>query len=1144
MPDLREHSHPLLASSGIESDIIVGDVSDIIFPREFEDKFAEDQIQQGSRYYSANPEYKPDRPVDKPTDDELQEMRDSWTAEFADLLGEIPSQLPPFREINHGIPIVDENMRYHYHRPRCADAVQTVLTAKIKRYEDAGWWQPCMVEQAAPMLCILKKSGKLRTVVDLRQRNDNTVHDLTPLPDQDCIRNDLAQGAVRSKLDMSDAYEQIHIIPEDVRKTAFSTVFGTYYSFVMQQGDCNAPATFQRLMTHIFRDHIGKFVHVYLDDIFIYSSSVAEHEKHLRIVFETLRKAQLYLSKDKCNLYSKRMECLGHIIDDKGIHADADKMAKIRLWPMPKSYDDILRFLGLVQYLAHFMPDVSSYTAPLSAICANGAAFYWRPLHDKCFEMIKALACHNLILKPIRPESNEPIWLICDASTSGVGAYYGQGPDWKTCRPAGFMSRKFTNAQHSYATYEHETLAILEALLKWEDKLIGRSIRIVTDHKTLEFFSTQRKLSYQQMRWIDYLSRFTYTIQYVPGEENVVADALSRYYLGAEPELAQLGLGQDYVDADYRLDRDGENLTMARNEGVAELCVMRTRQQPKNQESLPEVVEPRDEEAGILGHAVVTPSNQATAGDASQIAEDPTVYESGHSGDSLRKEAEQTSEFLKVIRSHYSEDKFFVKIHGKPADFAAFEVKDDLIWSRNTAGDEVLCVPEAILDGRNIREVIIDAAHRVLGHLGAQKTIDYVRRWYCWPRMAKQIDQFCASCHVCQTTKTSNIKPAGKLHSLPIAERPWQSIAMDFLGPFPQVDGFNYLWVVTDRLTSLTHLIPINTRTTASELAYIFLKEIVRLHGVPDSIVSDHDYKFTSKFWTELQRLLGVKLLMSMVFHPQTDGTTERANHTISQILRSGIRPDQSNWVDLLPLTEFALNSCQSDSTGFAPFELTYGFLLRTLSTFNKIDASPGVRQFADNALENLMFAHDMIIESRVNQTHYTNCHRSAEPTIVEGGKAYLSTKNLNLPVHRARKLAPKYIGSFEVVKAHPNTSNYTLELPAELKRRRIHPTFHVSLPRPYVENDDTIFPGRILAAVYDFGQPDEAEYEVEEILSHSWVRNKLKFVVKWSLGDITTEPLEHVENLSTLDTYLELQGVASVDELPRPTSKWRNKST
>ena len=167
------------------------------------------------------------------------------------------------------------------------------------------------------------------------------------------------------------------------------------------------------------------------------------------------------------------MDCLGHVIDDRGIHADADKMSRVREWRTPRNKHDVQRFLGLVQYLAHFMPDVSSYTGPLQAIQKNGHPFHWRPIHQMCMDNIKILACKTPILRPIDPTKDEPIWVICNASASGVGAVYGQGQSWQTCRLAGFMSKKFTSAQHNYRVLEMETIAILEALLKWEDKLIG-----------------------------------------------------------------------------------------------------------------------------------------------------------------------------------------------------------------------------------------------------------------------------------------------------------------------------------------------------------------------------------------------------------------------------------------------------------------------------------------------------------------------------------------------------------------------------------------------------------------------------------------------------------------------------------------------
>ena len=128
----------------------------------------------------------------------------------------------------------------------------------------------------------------------------------------------------------------------------------------------------------------------------------------------------------------------------------------------------------------------------------NGAPFFWRPLHQRCFDMIKHVCYKTPVIHPVDYKSDEPIWLICDASKTGIGAMYKQGASWTQCRLAGFMSKKFTYAQQHYAVHELGTLAILEALLKWEDKLLGKKLHIITDHKALEFFKTQVRLSSRQ----------------------------------------------------------------------------------------------------------------------------------------------------------------------------------------------------------------------------------------------------------------------------------------------------------------------------------------------------------------------------------------------------------------------------------------------------------------------------------------------------------------------------------------------------------------------------------------------------------------------------------------------------------------------
>jgi hypothetical protein len=182
----------------------------------------------------------------------------------------------------------------------------------------------------------------------------------------------------------------------------------------------------------------------------------------------------------------------------------------------------------------------------------NGQPFTWQPLHNKCFEMIKYICCKTPVLVPVNHDRDDPIWVICNALVTSVGAMYGQGLMWQTCQPAGFMSRKFTDAQRHYHVFEQETIAILEALLKWEDKLIGYRIHVVTDHQALEFFKIQDRLSSCQTCWMEYLSRFDFDIQYIQGKLNKVADCLSRYY---ESNMCYDVYDiSEYVDADVRPD--------------------------------------------------------------------------------------------------------------------------------------------------------------------------------------------------------------------------------------------------------------------------------------------------------------------------------------------------------------------------------------------------------------------------------------------------------------------------------------------------------------------------------------------------------------------------------------------------------------
>ena len=194
---------------------------------------------------------------------------------------------------------------------------------------------------------------------------------------------------------------------------------------------------------------------------------------------------------------------------------------------------------------------------------------------------------------------------------------------------------------------------------------------------------------------------------------------------------------------------------------------------------------------------------------------------------------------------------------------------------------------------------------------------------------------------------------------------------------------------------------------TTRGITWLILKEVMRLHGIPESIVSGWDTKFTSIFWKELHILMGSKLLMSTVFHPQTDGATEQANRSIAQILRTVVSNDQKDWSSKCLMVEFAINSGINTTTGYAPFMLNHGYMPWSGQHISTDTTFKGVKQFAQQAVWNLLDVHNAILEHRIEQMHYSNKHHKPSIEYQINYLVYLLTKNLALLKHRAWKLMP-----------------------------------------------------------------------------------------------------------------------------------------
>jgi hypothetical protein len=274
---------------------------------------------------------------------------------------------------------------------------------------------------------------------------------------------------------------------------------------------------------------------------------------------------------------------------------------------------------------------------------------------------------------------------------------------------------------------------------------------------------------------------------------------------------------------------------------------------------------------------------------------------------------------------------------------------------------------------------------------------------------------------------------------------------------------------------------------------------------------------------------------MSSAYHPQTDGSTERANRTVTQMLCQCVDDKQKDWVSKLPAIEFAINSARSESTGYSPFFLNSGRMPR-LMIWKPAPQSkfPSIRNFAQQKRLAIMSAHDSIIAACVKQTRNANQKRQMAP-FKEDNLVYISSKNISFK-GLARKLIPKFLGPYKITRDFGNFS-YKIELPPSLRKRGLHDVFHASLLRIHHPNDGRLFSGRSDAQI----NPDddsEGEWAVDKLISHSGSGEDSIFEIKWKAGDITWLPYRFISHLPALSEYLELLGVREISSLKTGSGK------
>ncbi|KAL0561145.1 hypothetical protein IC582_001565 [Cucumis melo] len=887
--------------------------------------------------------------------------------DYPDVFPEELLGLPPHREVEFAIELEPGTVPISRAPYRMAPAELKELKVQLQELLDKGFIRPSVSPWGAPVLFVKKKDGSMRLCIDYRELNKVTVKNRYPLPRIDDLFDQLQGATVFSKIDLRSGYHQLRIKDEDVPKTAFRSRYGHYEFIVMSFGLTNAPAVFMDLMNRVFREFLDTFVIVFIDDILIYSKTEAEHEKHLRMVLQTLRDNKLYAKFSKCEFWLKQVSFLGHVVSKAGVSVDPAKIEAVTGWTRPSTVSEVRSFLGLAGYYRRFVENFSRIATPLTQLTRKGAPFIWSKACEDSFQNLK----QKLVTAPVLtvPDGSGSFVIYSDASKKGLGCVLMQQG-----KVVAYASRQLKSHEQNYPTHDLELAAVVFALKIWRHYLYGEKIQIFTDHKSLKYFLTQKELNMRQRRWLELVKDYDCEILYHPGKANVVADALSRK--------------------------------------VSHSAALITRQAPLHRD---------------LERAEIAVSVGAVTMQLAQLTVQPTLRQ-------------------RIIDAQ-SNDPYLVEKRGlaEAGQAVEFSLSSDggLLFERR------LCVPS---DSAVKTELLSEAHSSPFSmHPGSTKMYQDLKRVYWWRNMKREVAEFVSRCLVCQQVKAPRQKPAGLLQPLSIPEWKWENVSMDFITGLPRtLRGFTVIWVVVDRLTKSAHFVPGKSTYTASKWAQLYMSEIVRLHGVPVSIVSDRDARFTSKFWKGLQTAMGTRLDFSTAFHPQTDGQTERLNQVLEDMLRACALEFPGSWDSHLHLMEFAYNNSYQATIGMAPFEALYGKCCRSPVCWGEVGEQrlmgPELVQSTNEAIQKIR---SRMHTAQSRQKSYADVRRK-DLEFEVGDKVFLKVAPMRgvLRFEWRGKLSPRFVGPFEILERIGPVA-YRLALPPSLST--VHDVFHVSMLRKYV---------------------------------------------------------------------------------------------
>lgn len=824
---------------------------------------------------------------------------------------------------------------------RDEEAIDAVIDPLIKegRVKKVPLGKP---SAAASPAFVVWKNNKPRVVVDLRRVNTALYPDAYPLPKQDTILSALGGGTIFSSLDIVKGFFQQPIDEADQWKTAFVTAKrGHEMLCVATMGLMNSPGFFQHRMEELFSGYLWTFILVYIDDILIFSRGLEQHIEHLDKALGLLESSGITLSISKCHFAFPSIQALGHHVSRLGLGTVQEKTEAIQTLAFPSTLALLEIAIGLFGYYRKFVEWFAAICKPLVELKTKGfknapIKGYGRDKHAQdtllediateeqliicraAFKELKNRLCSAPVLA--FPDFERPFHLYVDGcKQKGFGAALHQFDlsDPPVERPVLYISKTLSPAEHRYWPTELETAALVWALQKLQQYTDQGQITVHCDHQAIiHAFKDQGpvkgKRSERLVNWRLYLARFAGRMEIVhkPGKEHRNADALSRLanvtttakstadVMRVDPVFGRLYNEIRHGKSPHTFNRHTHIFSIDQQDhlhhhlrGLTQLCL------PLDAEWRADLVQMTKKFRDEMVQA---------------LPKDPRLGSIYNDICKRIKDTRQTDQGPITTRESFRVD-----------------MDTKLMYQMTDTGHERLCIPA------KFHRDLLTFAHDKQAHQGVGRVIDRLRQNVYIPGLRQVVERYIHSCPVCAATKPSRQPPLGQLQPISSPNVPFAVQTIDIIVSLSESkSGMTALLTVTDKFTKYIKLVPGKDTYDATDWAIAYYDYVYSQFGMPGVIISDRDPRWTSRFWKALFKRAGTSLAMTAAYHPAADGQSERTNQTVEVALRSLIAGNSdraiSDWDELLPDTEYALNTSVNASTGHTPFFLLYGVHPRT----------------------------------------------------------------------------------------------------------------------------------------------------------------------------------------------------------------------